>query len=545
MNASYPHITTGASGNPFKIPVSTPASGKAEKIVLAFILSTVWCCICLANNLRINNVTLASTDPFSGTSLISFDISWENSWRDALNYDAVWIFVKYRLSGTGDAWEHATLSAFGHEVPAGGTGEVPLDGMGMFLYRSADGAGDFSLSNIRLNWNHGADGLMDGVNIDIRVLGIEMVYVPTGSFWLGDGEATEVYGNFEADTSGLPFQITGEEAVTLGGGSPTSLGNNNKEGMWCCGGGHLNGTADDFDDTVPQTLPESFPKGYHAFYCMKYEVSQQAWVTFLNMITFTQAVTHASPYNFYGSPYTYYRYGVDGNHPNYTTSQPYLPIVYVDWIRGAAYADWAGLRPMTELEFEKACRGTAYPLAGEYVWGTDQVDLSDDFTLFHQGAADEGIATGYDTSGTAGNLWIGDGAQTVESVTRVGAFAAHPFNNGRVTAGATLWGIMDMGGSGWELCVTVGYPQGRMFAGTHGNGELNADGYADVATWPGNFGGGYIDTNFGMGRRGGGIGYPPVNTHHNTRISSRILATEFWPICSWRDAMRFVRTAPP
>jgi hypothetical protein len=41
-----------------------------------------------------------------------------------------------------------------------------------------------------------------------------------------------------------------------------------------------------------------------------------------------------------------------------------------------AYPDWAALRPMSELEFEKACRGPLPPVAGEYAWGTTDLVLA-------------------------------------------------------------------------------------------------------------------------------------------------------------------------
>ena len=47
-----------------------------------------------------------------------------------------------------------------------------------------------------------------------------------------------------------------------------------------------------------------------------------------------------------------------------------LPCNFLSWMDLAAYLDWAALRPMTELEFEKICRGPNPPIAGEYVWGT-------------------------------------------------------------------------------------------------------------------------------------------------------------------------------
>ena len=56
-----------------------------------------------------------------------------------------------------------------------------------------------------------------------------MVYVPQGSFYVGDGQTlnAELYGNFEEGTTGNAFQITSEAAITLGGGGAGSLGNNN------------------------------------------------------------------------------------------------------------------------------------------------------------------------------------------------------------------------------------------------------------------------------------------------------------------------------
>ena len=44
---------------------------------------------------------------------------------------------------------------------------------------------------------------------------------------------------------------------------------------------------------------------------------------------------------------------------------------WLSWADVAAYLDWSGLRPMTELEFEKACRGPNAPVAGEYAWGSN------------------------------------------------------------------------------------------------------------------------------------------------------------------------------
>lgn len=41
----------------------------------------------------------------------------------------------------------------------------------------------------------------------------------------------------------------------------------------------------------------------------------------------------------------------------------------LSWMDGAVLADWAALRPFTELEFEKAARGPVVPVADEFAWG--------------------------------------------------------------------------------------------------------------------------------------------------------------------------------
>jgi formylglycine-generating enzyme required for sulfatase activity len=228
-----------------------------------------------------------------------------------------------------------------------------------------------------------------------------------------------------------------------------------------------------------QTAPAnaSWPNGYGAFYCMKYEVTQQQYVDFLNTLTQTQATARKYTLNPLAN-----RYAITGTAVgSYMTTNPNVACNYLGWGDDAAYADWSGLRPMTELEFEKACRGPLAAVTGEYAWGTADVAGSA-YTLSGAGTASEGIATNYST--TAGNAM---NATTKVSgnngPVRVGIFSNG--TSGRLSAGASYWGIMELSGNLWERPVTIADATGRAFTGTHGDGVLASSGDADAATWPG------------------------------------------------------------
>ena len=73
--------------------------------IIFFIPFTVF-----SNNIKIDTApTTTDIDPINHYMNITFDMSWDNSWRDVNNFDAAWIFVKYRR--TGDTlWKHAYIS---------------------------------------------------------------------------------------------------------------------------------------------------------------------------------------------------------------------------------------------------------------------------------------------------------------------------------------------------------------------------------------------------------------------------------------------------
>jgi len=475
--------------------------------VIAGLMLLIWLPVILqANNISVTNSELTGKNTTDKFVLVQFDISWENSWMTSsahANWDAAWVFVKYRKSvanGGDGVWKHARLNNTGHTAPAGSMIETGLldpktafnastnYGVGAFIYRDADGTGTFTKADVKLRWNYGDNGEADNAALDIEVYAIEMVYVPEGSFYVGTGDS-EV-GSFTNGswTSGvtIPFQITSENALDIGQSA-----------------GKLWGTSSSGSSTIGSagTLAASFPKGYGSFYCMKYEISQQGYVDFLNSLTQTQATARK-----YDKPTPNNRYEITGSLVGeYATTNPYVACNFLTWADLAAYLDWSGLRPMTELEFEKACRGTAAVVPNECAWGTASYPPDNSIsrmTLSNAGASDEVIATAYAVP-PVGNVAYGTtaynlGGSGVPGPVRVGIFAGTPANTGRISSGATYYGIMEMSGNLRERPVSVGHATGRLFTGNHGNGMLTGAGEADVTAWPGS------NAN-GTGFRGGSI----------------------------------------
>ena len=489
-----------------------------------------------ANNISITNLGMTGTNATDHYTLVQFDISWENSWRTSSapnNWDAAWVFVKYRIqpaSGGDGEWHHAWLNNTGQTAPAGSTIDIGLQtpgtafnattnpGLGAFLYRNADGTGTLTKTGVQLRWNYGGNfktgstPIGDNDIVDVQVFAIEMVYVPEGSFAVGSGgtESGSFTNGSWASGATVPLSISSESDLTIA----HSTGN-----LW--------GTSVSGNNTIgdPGTLAAAFPKGYNAFYCMKYELSQQQYVDFLNTLTQTQATARK-----YDKSTPNYRYEITGSAVgSYVTAYPYVACNYLSWMDGAAYTDWAGLRPMTELEFEKVCRGTATPVAGEYAWGNTLI-AGTAYTLGNVGAATEAIATNY--SATAGNASYSITDGSIDGPLRVGIFAGTSGNTGRVTAGSTFYGIMEMSGNLWERTVTIGNATGRAFTGVHGNGTLSAAGFADISTWPG-----YNATEVGSGFRGGSGG-----DFERLCVSDRFSAAEEVLVRSANHGFRAVRS---
>jgi formylglycine-generating enzyme required for sulfatase activity len=526
---------------------------------------------------------------------LAWDHSWRAAWTVPAeqhggqgtlaveNWDAAWVFVKFRQPGA-EGWSHATLSVAtnDHQVPVGAKLELGLSdngqrGLGVFIYRNAPGSGPNDWKSVKLRWQHGADGLAKLGNVtvamartqavvarkpsgpsaenpdatdggglgdllddadaarqsaaasakrqadaqtgtvELRVCVIPMVYVPQVAFWAGDGTTNLVGGQFSAGNTTEPLRIGSEQGVLLGGSAKGNLGNRDR--MAC---------ADDFSADQVRWLPPQFPKGYDAFYCMKYEITQGEMVEFLNTLDSGQ---QAGFKELIGAGKNGLGVANKGSPAVYASATPYLPCAGMLWNEGTAYAAWAGLRPMSELEFEKACRGPLKPVPDEYAWGTAAIAGTNEkdlprggYALRNAGKPDETVVWegGHGPDATRGNAaWIGSivgvplnqwGAgyalNDISRPLRVGIFATP--ESGRVAAGASYWGIMELSGGLCEYAVTVGNYRGRRFVGVHGDGSL-----AQPAGWYA------LETSLRV--RGGGINAHGSMSKRDLRVSDRRL----------------------
>lgn len=452
------------------------------------------------NNLSITSVVYdASVTP----GRVIFSISWENSWNTVgvsapYNYDAVWVFVKYQGAcaaspPASSPWTHATLNTTSSNHSATGgpsadslTVDAVSDGMGVFIRRKNPGYGFTQVWSCTLKLATPTTATCPSGQCNWKVFGIEMVNIPVNSFSVGDGSGTT--------TNPFTNQSIASEALiaaaALYGGSPE--------------------------------VPAAYPKGYQAFYSMKHEISQQEYVSFLNTLQFAeqQSRTALAPdyiYDYYAltpttltisnrntvkmrtigaSPNTPATYGCDLDDDNtydeITQDGLHIACNYLSWADLAAFLDWAALRPMTEMEYEKICRGVTASLADEYPWGSTDLTSAVISTLNNPGNTSE-APLARPSNGLC--VYNNDGAVVTNGPIRIGA---SPYTTtGRVKAAAGYYGVLDMAGNVWEHLVAVD-ATGVSFVGTtFGNGALDASGNANVTNWPSN------TTGAGSGARGG------------------------------------------
>jgi formylglycine-generating enzyme required for sulfatase activity len=428
-----------------------------------------------ANNIEVSNIALTGQNTDDNYTLVQFDLSWENSWRinsGPSNYDGAWVFIKFKENGGN--WEHGainyvdgTAASDGHTEAAGSTIKTTTDGIGVFVHRNADGNGDVNFSGIQLRWNYGFDGVPDGAIVDVQVFAIEMVYIPEGEYPLGSTSSGSEVDHFYTNTGIFGFRDTydvdSENAITIS----SATGNLYYDVL----------AAENQGDQLGP-IPAAFPKGFDAFWVMKYEISEDQWICFFNSLTDTQKGNHdITDGSHKNSDAVISRNTIAYTSGNATTSAPSRAVSFLSYDDNAAYYDWTGLRFITEMEYEKASKGPIHildMLASGGVTPFDEV-----YTLVNDGMENADISNPgenitnmcYSTTDPGGPM-------------RVGIFASSAINPTRLETGGSYYGVMEMSGNLYERCIGVGTPINRAYTGAHGNGELLSSGNHNVANWP-------------------------------------------------------------
>ncbi len=476
-----------------------PVTKFINLILLAAFSLLLWTDNSAANNLSLSNFTVSSVNTSANTITFSFDLTQENSWKNSTNQDAVWLFIKYSTDG-GASWLPASMSGSGlnpsgFSAPTNFEIIVPSDETGFFLQRTNQGTGSVSATGARVVWDYGQDGVSDAVAIAAntlnKIFGIEMVYIPAGSFYAGDGNSSSEFRFKQGSGDNDPWYVASENALTTT--------NSAADGNYYTSSG-----ASGEDSSGSSFLvPASFPKGYAAFYLMKYELSESQWVAFFNSLNSSAKLNRditAATAGGKNSDAVVNRNTIawDDTKPESpaTTERPARAMSYLSWPDLLAYADWAALRPMTELEYEKAARGKDIsPVVNEYVWGSTSLTAAGVSEISPDDEEDgsEIISNPNSNVNRTTLAWSsGDGrsggdAQGQQGPLRSGIFAGT--GDSRVTAGAGYYGNLDLSGNLWEPVVTLGRSEGRSFLGTHGDGRLSAEsgfeGNATNSDWPG------------------------------------------------------------
>lgn len=445
---------------------------------------------CFASNLSVSNVTIGSRNPSAKTLTAQFDLSWDNSWKTKINHDAVWVTVRLHASGSTPTSKvlcpltTSGINPIGLSVGTSANIEayVPNDKLGVFFRLSDYGIQPAVESqSVQLEIDFDACGFDADDSVYLSVFALEMVYVPQGAFHVGDySNSVASLSQGSGDTD--PWNITSSSAL--------SISNPTLDGFRYSSAGL---TGEDASGSA-FSISASFPKGFDAFYVMKYEITEGQWVEFLNSLPTAAArsnhdLTDGAHKN---SDAVRSRNTVScsGSPLSCSTQRPYRAVGYLSWMNLAAFLDWAALRPMTELEFEKASRGPVMSTEGEYVWGSTDITQANDLSVGDEAGNESVITVGANAHYGNASLSGGDsiyGAEYAMGALRSGIFAGE--SSDRISAGGSYYGVMELSGNVWERIVTIGNDDGRNFMGTHGDGLLSTEtgfaGYANQLDWPG------------------------------------------------------------
>ncbi|MCX6198684.1 MAG: hypothetical protein NTY88_05620 [Bacteroidetes bacterium] len=427
-----------------------------------------------------NNVQCSVTNYNNTTGVLSVSFSSDNSWymnaAGGTFADGILLFIKYK-DNLDPNWRTASIAVgSGFGSPDGGVGNFGYSYFTQsgFIPPAAAAYDKVIISRETINTGTGTiSGTADfnmyvpgAVNPSFKVFALEMVFVPTGAFSVGDGNTgtTTLHAGGGGNN---PYVVSSNNAITVG----SNVGNLNNG----VGGG---------------TVSAAFPKGYSSYWMMKYELSQELYVAYLNCLTRTQqdAAIHPSINLSVGSTAVANTYVMSNStSPLYnqgirtmsTTIPVSGPLIFICDLSGdyagsglddaqnnavrvntpgavLQFLDWAGMRPMSGFEYEKACRGTATPVLNEYAWGS-----TDAFTPTTT------------TTGNANENYtpVSDGPLVTTTAIRNGVFATS--TSTRKQSGGSYYGIMELSNSLPELNAGYGFELGTTaFTSALGDGNI-------------------------------------------------------------------------
>jgi hypothetical protein len=327
---------------------SNPSAGCAGLIV---VLGALLACMPRGIAADAGPVTNVRVTEWSKTAaILTFDVGWKNSWRHEGNHDALWVFFKYRPEGS-DEWRHLRLAADKTVNPTGygqaGGSRVDLivpdgdDGfLGMLVRRADYGLGPIAATGVTARWDlAAAPGISPDQKISFLAVGIEMAYVPEGAFVLGGGsEPLHFYEYTDGSQHQKPYRVAAAGAIPTG----------RQQGrLWARRGNE----PEDGGET-----PAGYPTGFGGFYAMKYHA----------MFYFPRFVESLPPDEVEALGAAAEKMNKHGG---------------MSWADGAAFAAWAAIRPLTELEYEKLTRGPIEPdwdtgdtLNHPSFWGVESIN---------------------------------------------------------------------------------------------------------------------------------------------------------------------------
>ncbi len=471
-----------------------------------------------SSNVQVTNVNQYNID--ANNHRITFDLRWDDSWRidnqEPENYDGVWVFIKYRdclekASGNPGDYRHCwistttadhtiyTSSVDGSSMPlekeVGLTNISGTDrGMGIFIFQPAgDRIGTVIADSVSILWKSGdhspaEDALTN--SYDIQVVAIEMVKIPEGPFYLGDGISNYYFRN-PADNNKPVYIDNSAMDILAGGGGRYQL--------TPYSGGSAN-------------INNNFPIGFDSFWAMKYEISQEQYMQFINTLSRSsqnyRIATAITPATSNVSNVYVMSDNASRQYRNAIVCEPIIPVggepvefkmdyngnrVYNENDDGAniacnylsahdvtAYLDWAALRPLTEFEYEKIARG---PFMGSYgytyqkAWGTATITevtgMTDPGTPMEAPSnSGDGICVYNENASVGGPMRCG--------------FAANTTTPDRYSCGASFYGIYELSGNIREPYMGIwnNVTSDDNFGGEAGDGLLNETGDANQSSWP-------------------------------------------------------------